>query len=78
MPGLSFIGAPELLVLGVLLLVVFGPRRLPELGRSLGGGMREFKDSITGMHRDEQPALAVGPLAADPLAAERKAVDVER
>jgi sec-independent protein translocase protein TatA len=42
------IGIWELLVLGVVLLVVFGPRRLPELGRQLGGGMREFRDSIAG------------------------------
>jgi sec-independent protein translocase protein TatA len=35
-------------VLLVVLLLVFGARRLPELGRSLGSGMREFKDGITG------------------------------
>ena len=46
MPG--FIGMPELLLLGVLALVLFGPKRLPEMGRGLGKGMREFKDSITG------------------------------
>jgi sec-independent protein translocase protein TatA len=40
------IGIWELLVLGIVLLVVFGPRRLPELGRQLGGGMREFRRSI--------------------------------
>ena len=44
MPG--FIGAPELLLLLLVLVLVFGPRRLPELGRSLGRGLREFKDSI--------------------------------
>ena len=37
----------------VIALLVFGPKRLPELGKSLGSGMREFKDSITG--RDERP-----------------------
>jgi len=46
MPG--FVGLPELLLLGVVLLLVFGPKRLPEMGRSLGKGMREFKDSVTG------------------------------
>jgi TatA/E family protein of Tat protein translocase len=46
MPG--FIGIPELLILFVVLLLVFGPRRIPEMGRSLGRGMREFKDSVTG------------------------------
>ena len=46
MPG--FIGLPELIVLGLVVLLVFGPKRLPEMGRSLGRGMREFKDSVTG------------------------------
>jgi sec-independent protein translocase protein TatA len=45
MPG--FVGLPELLLLGLVLLIIFGPKRLPELGRSLGHGMREFKDSVT-------------------------------
>jgi sec-independent protein translocase protein TatA len=39
----------------VILLLVFGARRLPEIGRSLGGGMREFKDSISG--ESKQPAI---------------------
>ncbi len=46
MPG--FIGLPELIVLGLVLLLIFGPKRLPEMGRSLGHGMREFKNSVTG------------------------------
>ena len=46
MPG--WIGFPELLILLVVVLLVFGPKRLPEMGRSLGKGMREFKDSVTG------------------------------
>ena len=45
MPG--FVGIPELLILFAVLLLVFGPKRIPEMGRSLGRGMREFKDSIT-------------------------------
>jgi sec-independent protein translocase protein TatA len=50
MPG--FIGFPELLLLGLVVLLVFGPKRLPEMGRSLGRGMREFKSSVTGDHED--------------------------
>ena len=42
------IGLPELLIVLVILLLVFGPKRLPGLGRQLGSGMREFKDSIAG------------------------------
>ena len=50
MPG--FIGFPELLLLGLVVLLVFGPKRLPEMGRSMGRGMREFKDSISGHDRE--------------------------
>lgn len=50
MPG--FVGFPELLLLGVLALVIFGPKRLPEMGRGLGKGMREFKESVTGSDRE--------------------------
>ena len=50
MPG--FIGMPELLLLGLVALLVFGPKRLPEMGRSLGRGMREFKDSVSGSTHD--------------------------
>jgi sec-independent protein translocase protein TatA len=58
------LGVPELLIILVILLLVFGPKRLPQLGRQLGGGMREFKDSITGKTKaeeddDEQPSLPV-------------------
>ena len=38
----------------VIALVIFGPKRLPDLGRSLGSGMREFKDSITGKDDDDE------------------------
>jgi sec-independent protein translocase protein TatA len=47
------LGVPELLIILVILLLVFGPKRLPGLGRQLGGGMREFKDSITGKASDD-------------------------
>jgi sec-independent protein translocase protein TatA len=46
MPG--FVGIPELLLLGLVVLLVFGPKRLPEMGRSMGRGLREFKSSISG------------------------------
>jgi sec-independent protein translocase protein TatA len=42
------IGPMEMIVVLAIALIVLGPKRLPELGRSLGSGMREFKDSITG------------------------------
>ena len=43
----------QIAIVLVIALIVFGPKRLPELGRSLGTGMREFKDSITGKDDDE-------------------------
>jgi sec-independent protein translocase protein TatA len=43
------IGFPELLIVLVIALIVLGPKKLPEVGRNLGRGMREFKDSISGM-----------------------------
>jgi len=57
MPG--FIGLPEILLLGLVVLLVFGPKRLPEMGRSMGHGFREFKDSISGDKKDEHDRFAV-------------------
>ena len=51
MPG--NIGWQGAIIILIVLLVVFGPKRLPEMGRSLGRGMREFKDSVTG--KDDEP-----------------------
>jgi sec-independent protein translocase protein TatA len=42
------IGPTELIIVLVIVLLIFGPKRLPGLGKQLGGGMREFKDSLTG------------------------------
>ncbi|TMK98622.1 MAG: twin-arginine translocase TatA/TatE family subunit [Actinobacteria bacterium] len=46
------IGPLELVVILVIVLLLFGAKRLPELGRSLGSGMKEFKDSVTGKDSD--------------------------
>jgi sec-independent protein translocase protein TatA len=46
------IGPTELIIVLVIVLLIFGPKRLPGLGRQLGSGMREFKDSITGKSDD--------------------------
>ena len=55
------IGISGLVILLIVALLVFGPKRLPEIGRSLGRGMREFKDSVTG--NDDKPELP--PKAGD-------------
>jgi sec-independent protein translocase protein TatA len=51
-----FIKSPttDLIIVLVIVLLIFGPKRLPGLGRQLGQGMREFKDSITGNSKDEE------------------------
>jgi sec-independent protein translocase protein TatA len=46
----------QIAIVLVIALLVFGPKRLPELGSSLGRGMREFKDSITGNDDDDDKA----------------------
>jgi sec-independent protein translocase protein TatA len=83
------VGPTELIVVLVIVLLVFGPKRLPQLGRQLGAGMREFKDSITSRDKDsadDQPSLtdavearndaaAVG--SAKPTAADAESVAAE-
>lgn len=75
----SSIGPLEIVVVVVVLLLIFGPKRLPSLGRSLGTGMREFKESITGddKHRGEtdatgRPVLSEGQADPQPPAATAK------
>ncbi len=48
------IGPLELVIVLVIALIVLGPKRLPEVGKSLGRGMREFKESLSGDRRDEE------------------------
>ena len=50
------IGPLEIVIVLIIVLIVFGPKRLPDLGRSLGRGMREFKDSVSGDDSDKLPA----------------------
>jgi sec-independent protein translocase protein TatA len=49
------IGISGLIIILVVALLVFGPKRLPEMGRSLGRGMREFKDSVSGKDANDEP-----------------------
>jgi sec-independent protein translocase protein TatA len=51
------IGTGEIILLLLLALLLFGAKRLPEIGRSLGSGMREFKDSVTGKPARDEPEL---------------------
>jgi sec-independent protein translocase protein TatA len=55
------IGPMELIIVLVIALVVIGPKRLPEVGKSLGRGMREFKDSLSGDSRDDDDEADIAP-----------------
>jgi sec-independent protein translocase protein TatA len=80
MPNL---GIWEILLLLLVLLLVFGPKRLPQMGRSLGHGMREFKDSITGKtlpDDDEDEKVELTPTtvtSAQPATAPAQPVQAE-
>ena len=75
----------DLIVVLVIVLLIFGPKRLPGLGKQLGTGLREFKESITGENKDEEQASrpeltaasASTPEAAPgPSPAERESAEV--
>lgn len=78
------IGAPELIILLVVLLLVFGPKRLPEMGRSVGRGIREFKDSVSGNELPDEPKAAAPPAEvtkaaeSEPAKSEPAKSDTER
>ncbi len=70
---LEFIGTSELLVVLVVALIVFGPRKLPELGRSLGAAMRQFQDASDSFKRTWETEALMANSTAPALA---PAVDV--
>lgn len=53
------VGPMELIVILAIALIVLGPKKLPEVGRSIGRGMREFKDSVSGNSRDDEERPAI-------------------
>jgi sec-independent protein translocase protein TatA len=79
--GSGILSPWHLAILAIVLLLIFGPKRLPEMGRSLGHGLREFKDSVSGLAEathDERPddaqALAATHQAGQPAAREHDSV----
>jgi sec-independent protein translocase protein TatA len=65
------IGPMEILVVLIIALIVFGPKRLPELGKSLGRGISEFRGTISGEHTPaEKPAVQQAPVAVPDRATE--------
>ena len=71
------IGTPELIIILVVLLLLFGARRLPEMGRSLGKGMREFKDAVTSDERPVASPPAELPSVSEEDEAEREQAERE-
>ena len=71
------IGPLELAIVLVIALVIFGPKRLPDLGRSLGSGMREFKDSITGKNDEEKKLEETKRELAEPQAPTAESVEAD-
>lgn len=61
------VGPMELVLVLVIALVVLGPKKLPEAGRSLGKGIREFKSSLSGEHEDDRLDRQVSATAAEPV-----------
>jgi sec-independent protein translocase protein TatA len=77
---LGNIGPLEILVVLIIALIVFGPKRLPELGNSLGRGIREFRDTVTGDKHDEDDdvkALSASEATAAPVAPVEKPSEAE-
>ena len=80
-------GPVEIIIVLVIILLLFGAKRLPELGRSLGTGMREFKSSVTGKDRDDdeqsaqiesQPTGGHGAAAGEPKQAAPEQAEPEQ
>ena len=76
------IGLPELAIVLVVVLLIFGPKRLPGVGKSLGSGMREFKEGITGKsgpdEDDDEPPQLAPTQASDEARAAQAAEDAPR
>jgi sec-independent protein translocase protein TatA len=74
LPFLSGVGAPELIIILVIVLILFGPKRLPALGKSIGKTFKSLKDGIDGKleEGDEDDAETTVAKKAEPAAAKAK------
>ena len=59
-PGLPTVGGPELIILLVIILLLFGAKRIPELAKGLGSGVREFRQGVRGDEEKKDEELAAG------------------
>jgi TatA/E family protein of Tat protein translocase len=55
------LGAPELIIILVAVLIIFGPGKLPDLGRTLGKSIKEFRSSVQELHEDPEELTAAPP-----------------
>jgi sec-independent protein translocase protein TatA len=79
MLGFGNIGPLEIVVVLIIALIVFGPKRLPELGNSLGRGIREFRSTITGDKDDDDDSQAIeASPAGRPTTQQAKEAEVVR
>lgn len=58
MPLIMMLGLPEMIVLGLIVILIFGAKKIPQIGAGLGQGIRNFKDSLSG--KDEDKKIASG------------------
>ena len=73
------VGPLELAIVLIIALVVFGPKRLPELGKSVGRGIREFKGSLSGDHDDDdEPRSQAKIESAQPPPPPSESADAEK
>jgi len=74
------IGPLEIAIVLIIALIVFGPKRLPELGSSLGRGIREFKETVTGERKDddEDEVKAISATQATAAAPAEKPAEAEK
>ena len=78
-PSLAFlpnVGLPEILILLAIVILIFGPKRIPQAARSLGRGIRNFRDSVSGEEKGELPEGEEGK-PADPAEAPEQPVASE-
>jgi sec-independent protein translocase protein TatA len=68
----------QLIIVLIIALVVLGPKRLPEVGRSLGKGIREFKDSVSGNDNDDEPTTPAAAIEPPPAAPTYTATTTEQ
>jgi sec-independent protein translocase protein TatA len=71
------IGMPELIIIFVIALIIFGPRKLPELGRSLGKSLGEFKRASNELRNTLDEEIRIEEQRSEPRASERTAKTVE-